>query len=173
MSGKTHLMSMYSRLYHWYYNYSDEETELILTIIQAKAAIPALRKTKGRIVLCSSGAATKAYATWGCYGATKIALNHIAMTLAREEPDITTVAIRPGVVDTQMQSSMAELHHSKMEQEDAERFKKMKADGKMLRPEQPGNVMAELAVRGDKSLSGKFLRYCHLKRRRDIKRSRY
>lgn len=140
---------------------------------QAKAAIPALRKTKGRIILCSSGAATKAYAAWGCYGATKIALNHIAMTLAREEPDITTVAIRPGVVDTQMQSSMAELHHSKMEQEDAERFKKMKADGKMLRPEQPGNVMAELAVRGDKSLSGKFLRYCSHERCQDTMRCRY
>jgi len=110
-------------------------------------------------VLCSSGAATKATATWGCYGASKCALNHLAGTLAREEPNIVTVAVRPGVVDTQMQSTMAEQHHAKMDEEDAQRFKEMKAQGKMLRPEQPGNVMAELAVRAHKGLSGRFLRY--------------
>jgi NAD(P)-dependent dehydrogenase (short-subunit alcohol dehydrogenase family) len=39
----------------------------------------------------------------GAYGSSKAALNHLARTLAVEEPDVTTVAVRPGVVDTDMQ----------------------------------------------------------------------
>lgn len=35
----------------------------------------------------------------------KAALNHLATTLAVEEPDITTIAFRPGVVATDMQKS--------------------------------------------------------------------
>lgn len=110
-------------------------------------------------MLCSSGAAVKGTSTWGCYSATKGALNNLALTLAQEEPSITSLAIRPGVVDTEMQKSMAELHHSKMDQDDAARFRQMKSEGKFLRPEQPGNVMAKLAINGPKALNGKFLRY--------------
>lgn len=33
----------------------------------------------------------------------KAALNHLASTLSVEEPDITTIAFRPGVVATDMQ----------------------------------------------------------------------
>jgi len=110
-------------------------------------------------VLCSSGAAVKGTSTWGCYSATKGALNNLALTLAQEEPDITTLAVRPGVVDTEMQSSMAKLHHGKMDQNDAARFRQMKSDGQFLRPEQPGNVMARLAMNGPIALNGKFLRY--------------
>lgn len=109
-------------------------------------------------MLCSSGAATKGTAAWGCYGAAKASLNHLAMTLAKEEEYITTIAIRPGVVDTQMQTSMAELHHGKMDNEDAARFKKLKSEGKMLRPEQPGNVMAQLVHEAPRELTGQYLR---------------
>jgi NAD(P)-dependent dehydrogenase (short-subunit alcohol dehydrogenase family) len=68
-----------------------------------QAALPSLRATKGRIVLTSSGAAQSAYQGWGAYGAGKAVLNHLAMTLSVEEPDVTTISIRPGVVDTEMQ----------------------------------------------------------------------
>lgn len=33
----------------------------------------------------------------------KAALNHFTQTLALEEPSITAIAVRPGVVDTSMQ----------------------------------------------------------------------
>lgn len=38
----------------------------------------------------------------GC-SSSKAALNHLASTLSVEEPDVTSIALRPGVVDTDMQ----------------------------------------------------------------------
>ncbi|KAI9669637.1 MAG: hypothetical protein M1831_007333 [Alyxoria varia] len=122
-----------------------------------KEALGDLRKSHGRIIITSSGAAVKGTASWGPYGASKAMLNSLARTIAAEEPDITTVAIRPGVVDTQMQETLAREHYSKMEPTDTERFKKMKEEGTMLRPEQPGNVIGRLALDAGSDLSGKFL----------------
>jgi NAD(P)-dependent dehydrogenase (short-subunit alcohol dehydrogenase family) len=129
----------------------------ILKDYEIKSAIPQLRKSHGKIVITSSGAATGAYSTWGPYGASKAALNHLAMTLSVEEPDITTVSIRPGVVDTQMQSEVRG-YNKVMDPQDAEKFKSLHEGGKLLRPEQPGNVIARLALGAEKGLSGRFLR---------------
>lgn len=63
-----------------------------------KAAIPELRKSKGRVIVVSSGAATTPYLAWGAYGGSKATVNHLCSTLGAEEKDITAVAIRPGVV---------------------------------------------------------------------------
>ena len=49
-------------------------------------------------------------------------------------------------------------HKTVMDGKDAEKFKMLFEQGKLLKPEQPGNVMARLAVGTDKGLSGKFLR---------------
>jgi NAD(P)-dependent dehydrogenase (short-subunit alcohol dehydrogenase family) len=122
-----------------------------------KAALPELRKTGGRIVLTSSGAAVGAYSAWGPYGASKAVLNHLGMTLAVEEPDITTISIRPGTVDTDMQRELREIHHTAMDPKDAQKFAGLKGNGKLLRPDQPGNVIAKLALEGPKELSGRFL----------------
>ena len=124
---------------------------------QIKACLPLLRESKGRIVLCSSGAATSNYSTWGAYGASKAALNHLAGTLAVEEKDVTTISIRPGVVDTDMQVSIRDTHSGYMDEKDAAKFHELKQTGGLLKPEQPGNVMAKLAVDAPKDLSGQFL----------------
>lgn len=79
------------------------------------------------------------------------------MTLAIEEPEITTVSIRPGVVDTEMQVEVRG-HKSVMDEKDTEKFRTLHAEGKLLKPEQPGNVIGRLAVGAGKELSGKFLR---------------
>lgn len=65
-----------------------------------KEAAPALRESKGRVVLVSSGAATTPYLAWGAYGGSKAAMNHLALTLGAEEEEFTSVAVRPGVVGT-------------------------------------------------------------------------
>jgi len=121
-----------------------------------KSSLPSLRQTHGRIILTSSGAATGSYSTWGAYGSSKAALNHLAMTLAVEEPDVTTVAVRPGVVDTEMQVEVRG-HSTVMDVKDAEKFRSLFEKGELLKPEQPGNVMARLAVEAGKELSGRFL----------------
>jgi NAD(P)-dependent dehydrogenase (short-subunit alcohol dehydrogenase family) len=84
-------------------------------------------------------------------------MNHLGLTLAVEEPDITSVAIRPGVVDTDMQKEVRGHAHI-MDAKDAEKFKTLHETGRSLKPEQPGHVIARLAVNAEKELSGKFLR---------------
>lgn len=88
------------------------------------------------------------------------------MTLAVEEPAITTVSIRPGVVDTEMQREIREVHAAEdreegkgMTPEDAAKFVGLHKAGKLLKPEQPGHVMAKLIIDAPTDLSGKFLRY--------------
>ncbi|KAI9676271.1 MAG: hypothetical protein M1829_003100 [Trizodia sp. TS-e1964] len=120
-----------------------------------KASIPHLRKSQGRIVLTSSGAAANAYSAWGAYGSSKAALNHLAFTLSVEEPLITTIAIRPGVVDTEMQREIRQIHYRVMDEKDVEKFNRLE---QLLKPEQPGNVICRLVLGGKNALSGKFLR---------------
>lgn len=98
-------------------------------IFQVKAAIPELRKTNGNIILTSSGGALHGYSTWAAYGSSKAAMNHLALTMGSEEPTITTIAIRPGVVDTEMQRELREVHHDKLDKKDQEKFKSAKANG--------------------------------------------
>jgi len=83
--------------------------------------------------------------------------NHLALTLSVEEPDVTSVSIRPGVVDTEMQREIREVHNTAMSEKDAAKFQGLKKDGGLLTPEQPGHVIAQLAVGAGKELSGKFL----------------
>lgn len=122
--------------------------------------MPALRKSKGTLLFTSSGAAVKGTATWGAYSASKAVLNSLARTIAVEEPDVMTLAVRPGVVDTEMQATLRDQHFGKMSQADMERFKGMRERGEMLRPEQPGNVMARCAMEGlaGRELSGEFVK---------------
>ncbi|KAH7380626.1 short chain dehydrogenase [Pyrenochaeta sp. MPI-SDFR-AT-0127] len=124
-----------------------------------QAALPSLRRSHGRILLTSSGAAVSAYQGWGAYGAGKAVLNHLALTLAVEEPDVTTISVRPGVVDTEMQREIREVHHESMSDKDRAKFAGLKKDGGLLRPEQPGHVIAKLALGGEdvRGLNGRFL----------------
>jgi len=88
-------------------------------VAACKAALPSLRNSAlgGKIIFVSSGAAVKGLAGWGPYNASKAAMNSlcryllshllvfcyrlpILRTLAQEEPDVTSVAVRPGMVDT-------------------------------------------------------------------------
>lgn len=87
-----------------------------------KATLPALRKSDigGKVVFVSSGAAVKGNAGWGPYNAGKAAMNGLCRcfvhcfssvrhytdgrhrTLAAEEPNLISVAVRPGMVDTEV-----------------------------------------------------------------------
>lgn len=123
----------------------------------AALAIPHLRKSKGRIVITSSGAASNAYVGWGIYGSTKASQNMLAATLAVEEPEITTVAIRPGMVDTDMQKAIREQHAEHMNPEDMKKFTGAYESGQLVKPEDCGHVIAKLAIYATNDLSGKFL----------------
>ncbi|KAJ3331971.1 hypothetical protein HDU91_003197 [Kappamyces sp. JEL0680] len=122
-----------------------------------QAAVEQLRQNHGSVVLVSSGAATQGYSGWAAYGASKAALNIIAGSLAKEEPDITSVSIRPGVVDTAMQTLIRQEGKKGMADAFHRRFVDLHADDKLLRPEQPAAAIARLAVSPIRELSGTFI----------------
>ncbi|POS87235.1 hypothetical protein EPUL_001461, partial [Erysiphe pulchra] len=132
------------------------EVNFFSAVAMIQPALPYLRETKGRILITSSGAAVKPYATWGAYGSAKAALNHLVQTLAVEEPLITSIAVRPGVVDTEMQAEVRG-HDKLMDASDTEKFRALYREGRLLRPEQPGDVMARLVLGAGREFSGKFL----------------
>lgn len=107
----------------------------------------------------SSGAAVTAYRGWALYAATKAAMNNFAMSLGAEEPDVTSVSIRPGMVDTEMQRELREVHGTALDAEMHSKFTGVHKDGKLLRPDQPGHVMAKLVLDAPKELSGRFYSY--------------
>ncbi|EHK99095.1 putative Uncharacterized oxidoreductase [Glarea lozoyensis 74030] len=109
------------------------DTNVFSAVAFVQAALPSLRKTKGRIIFTSSGAAVGAYSTWGAYGSSKAALHHLTMTLNVEEPDITSISVRPGVVDTDMQK-VVRGHSTVMDAKDAEKFKTLHESESALGP---------------------------------------
>ncbi|KAF4995319.1 hypothetical protein FGRMN_5218 [Fusarium graminum] len=125
-------------------------------IAMAQAALQELRKSKGCILWVSSGAATKHYAGWSSYGSAKAVYNSISAHIAIEEPDITSVAIAPGRVDTEMQGVIRSGGKESMNKAQYDSFVDAKEQGILLKPEQPGHVMAKFVADPLKELSGKF-----------------
>ncbi|KAJ3098932.1 hypothetical protein HDU97_003569 [Phlyctochytrium planicorne] len=63
----------------------------------AQKTLPFLRQAQpGRMIFVSSGAAVKSYPGWGAYCMSKTALNMMAGSFGLEEPDIVSIALRPG-----------------------------------------------------------------------------
>lgn len=133
------------------------DINFISLVAFVKAGLPALRESRGKIIFTSSGAAISAYRGWGLYGASKAAMNHLALTLGEEQPDVTSVSIRPGMVDTEMQRELREDHATTLEPQVHSKFTAVHKDGKLLKPEQPGHVMAKLVLDAPSTLTGKFL----------------
>lgn len=128
-----------------------------MLVAQVNASLPALRESQGRVIFTQSHSIHRYYRGWGLYGASKAALHHYAGTLALEEPLISVVGIVPGMVDTDMSTRVRELYGSAMSQEDHESLVKLYETKQMVKPEQPGTVIAELALQMAPSLRGKFL----------------
>jgi len=127
----------------------------LVTIL--KLALPSLRESKGRVVLISSGAAVGGTGAWGPYNASKAALNSLTRTIAQEEPDVTFVALRPGMVATTMQEELRAKGKGLMSEKDYARFTTAHEEGKLLKPEQPAEVIVTLALKAGKALSGQYV----------------
>lgn len=129
----------------------------LFSVISLTTTLLPLIKQRGIIINISSGASTNPYAGWSAYCCTKAALNMFTSCLAKEHPEILSIAIRPGVVDTEMQQQIRTKGEASMGQ-DFNKFINLKAMGKLLGPEVPAKVISQLAVEGFSStLSGKFL----------------
>ena len=99
---------------------------------------------RGCLINLGSGASTRAYAGWGAYCASKAAVDHLSRVLAQEEGDVARVyCLAPGVIETAMQELVREQDDSRFPM--VARFRQMHADGELLDPESPAEVMLALA----------------------------
>ena len=140
----------------WQYNIA---VNLLGPFYLARETILELRKQKGRIVNVSSGAATITVEYVSAYCAAKAALNHFTRVLAAEEPRLTVMSVRPGVVDTRMQETIRRDGPDAMTAEQVAYYQNLKLRGELEAPEVPGRSIAWLALHGPAEFSGQFLDY--------------
>jgi len=130
---------------------------LLGPIALTQVALPHLRENNGRVVNVSSGAALDPIAGAAAYSVAKAALNQFTQALAGEERDITAIAFRPGVVDTEMQALIRRTGEEGMPPEVYESFVRYHREGELLPPEIPGRAGAILALYVPHAWSGEFL----------------
>ena len=79
------------------------EVNAIAPVALIQETLPLLRRsTTPRIMNITSDASVEHYDTWGGYGSSKAALDHLSATLAVEEPAIRVWVVDPGDMRTDM-----------------------------------------------------------------------
>jgi NAD(P)-dependent dehydrogenase (short-subunit alcohol dehydrogenase family) len=122
-------------------------------------ALPHLRKAGGRVVHISSGAAINPIPGASVYSIAKAALNHLNKVLALEEPEICSIALRPGVIDTEMQAVIRRDGMEGMPAQRYEYFLNLHVQRKLLPPDLPGRAVALLALYAPHEWSGEFIHW--------------
>ena len=124
-----------------------------------RAAVNHLRQQEGRIVNVSSGAANLALENLSAYCTAKAALNHFTRVLAAEEPALTALSVRPGVVDTPMQDYIRQEGPKAMPADQVAYYQQLKDCGQLEPPEVPARSIAWLALHAPRHFNGQFLDY--------------
>ncbi|MFF0086164.1 SDR family NAD(P)-dependent oxidoreductase [Streptomyces canus] len=79
------------------------EVNVVAALGLVQEALSLLRASEaGTVITVSSDAAAEAYETWGGYGASKAALDHLAAVLGEEEPRLRVWAVDPGDMATDL-----------------------------------------------------------------------
>ena len=78
------------------------ETNVVAPVALTNLLLPALVRARGTILAISSDAGVEHYETWGAYGASKAALDHVTGTFAAEHPELALYAVDPGDMRTAM-----------------------------------------------------------------------
>ncbi|MCW7944671.1 short-chain dehydrogenase [Streptomyces hygroscopicus] len=79
------------------------EVNAVAALGLVQEALPLLRESGvGALITISSDAAAEAYETWGGYGASKAALDHLAAVLGEEERGLRVWAVDPGDMATDL-----------------------------------------------------------------------
>jgi sepiapterin reductase len=119
--------------------------------------LPIVRQSKGTVFFVSSGAATRPIDGWSAYCSSKSALLQFASCLSEEESSngIKVVSVRPGVVDTDMQTVIRETGKDKMR--DYDKFNEMKQTGTLLKPEDVAELLCPMALEPLEEWNGKLV----------------
>jgi NAD(P)-dependent dehydrogenase (short-subunit alcohol dehydrogenase family) len=128
-------------------------------VMLTRLALPSLRERKGRVINVSSGAAVNVIGGWGAYSTAKAAINHLTRILASEEPAITAIALRPGIVDTEMQATIREKGRDRMAERNYNLLHGLYEQGRLLPPEAPGRALACLSLHAPREWSGDTIQW--------------
>lgn len=124
----------------------------------AKHCLPALKQSGGRLITVGTGASTQPLASWSAYCSSKAGLLMLTRVIAVENPDITAISVRPGVVDTAMQCTIRE-HKDAMPADLAAYFQNIHDTGQLEPPEVPGRAIAWCALQAPRDWSGLEVSY--------------
>jgi benzil reductase ((S)-benzoin forming) len=101
---------------------------------------------KKQIITISSGAAINPYAGWSIYCSSKAAIEMMTKTIAEEQNElpngVKAIAIKPGVVDTNMQIQIRNT--SKEAFKNVQRFKDLKENNELYSPEFVANKIYQI-----------------------------
>ncbi len=145
-----------ARPQEWWDNWAVNVMGVVMLI---QMTLPHLRRSRGRVVNISSGAAVNVIGGWGAYSSAKVAINHLTRILASEEADITALAVRPGVVDTEMQALIREKGKGRMAESNYQRLYSLYVTGQLLPPRVPGRAIAWLALYAPHEWSGETVQW--------------
>ena len=128
-----------------------------------QVALPHLRKSRGGILFTSTGVVDIPMSGWSAYCSSKAAMNMFLKCLAREEAaNLSAVmCVRPGIVDTDILTDIYS-QRSRDQVMDADQYQFMqlqKEKGKLLSPEEPADVMAQLIIKAPRELNGAFFAF--------------
>lgn len=102
------------------------------------------RNQRGVLLNVSSGAGRNPYRGWGVYCASKAAVDRLSEVLALEEEGrVRVLSVAPGVVDTQMQSTLRGQSQDTFP--DVERFQQLHAEGQLRTPRDAAQRLLEVA----------------------------
>ena len=94
-------------------------------------------KCKKQIITISSGAAINPYVGWSIYCSSKAAIEMMTKTIALEQTElqngVNAFAIKPGVVDTNMQTQIRNTSEKAFK--NVQRFKELKENNELYSPE--------------------------------------
>lgn len=112
----------------------------------------------GRIVNVTSGAA-KGQPRWSAYSAAKAGVEAFTKSVAGEveQYGITVNAVRPGIVDTQMQVEIRQASVDGFGRENLSRFQGYKVRGLLRPPEEPARLIMYLLSPEADQISGEVL----------------
>jgi NAD(P)-dependent dehydrogenase (short-subunit alcohol dehydrogenase family) len=114
------------------------EVNVVAALGLVQEALPLLRAAAaGSVIAVSSDAAAEAYETWGGYGASKAALDHLMAVLGEEEPQLRVWAVDPGDMATDLYAAAV-------------------PDDRDPRPEPASVVPAFLRLLDERPVSGRY-----------------
>jgi NAD(P)-dependent dehydrogenase (short-subunit alcohol dehydrogenase family) len=133
------------------------EQDVVINLFGAvrvvRAALPGMvERGWGRVVTISSGAASPpGMPSANAYSTSKAALDMFTLHLAKEVEGtgVTVNAVRPGVVDTEMQTFMRSLPRDQVGEQFHDRFHGLHERGELIDPADSARFLVDVMMAGD------------------------